>query len=198
MQKLIAPLFVMFLLVTATPASAQFLTDEELLNALREGGLVMVMRHASSPADPPDAATANPDNSNRERQLDAAGRAGAMAMGEALRRLGIPFAEVLSSPAYRTVETARYLGFTEIGFADFLGNQAMAASSDSVASALRQNLVLPTGTGNRLLITHSPNVAAAFPDLDPPIAQGEVLVFDPGSGQARRLGRIRIEQWVNF
>jgi phosphohistidine phosphatase SixA len=40
-----------------------------------------VVRHASSPAQPPDAASANADNTKRERQLDASGRADASAMG---------------------------------------------------------------------------------------------------------------------
>ena len=57
---------------------------------------------------PPDKQTANPDNVKLERQLDAAGRAGAIAMGGALRDLEIPIGEVLTSPTYRALETVRY------------------------------------------------------------------------------------------
>jgi hypothetical protein len=71
-------------------ALGQALSSQGLVNALRQGGNVIVMRHASSPMMPPDKQTANPDNVKLERQLDAAGRAGAMAMGQALRDLKIP------------------------------------------------------------------------------------------------------------
>src|SRR5262245_22669321 len=73
-----------------TPASA-----ESLVRALQAGGYVLVMRHASSPREAPSATDAQPDNPTRERQLDAAGRAAAIAMGEALRRLRIPLGDVL-------------------------------------------------------------------------------------------------------
>jgi hypothetical protein len=72
------------LLLTGATALAQEIAREQLTDALREGGYVIVMRHASSPRELPDDTTANPDNVNRERQLDEAGRTEAAAMGEAL------------------------------------------------------------------------------------------------------------------
>jgi hypothetical protein len=65
-------------------AQAQSLHGEALVKALRQGGCVIVMRHASSPRDAPGKPTANPDNVNLERQLDEAGRATAIAIGKAL------------------------------------------------------------------------------------------------------------------
>jgi broad specificity phosphatase PhoE len=47
------------------------------------------------------------DNIELERQLDAGGRAGATAMGQALRDLTIPIGEVLTSPTYRAMEIVR-------------------------------------------------------------------------------------------
>ena len=41
-------------------ASAQTLSGEALVKALRQGGYVIVMRHASSPREAPDKQTANP------------------------------------------------------------------------------------------------------------------------------------------
>src|SRR5262245_52604169 len=88
-------------------AAAQVLTGEPLVKALRQGGYVIVMRHASSPRQVPDKQTANADNMNLERQLDEAGRASAIAMGNALRDLKIPIGTVLTSPTYRALETVR-------------------------------------------------------------------------------------------
>ena len=60
--------------------SAQALTGDALLRALRQGGCVIVIRHASSPRQAPDKQTANADNVSAERQLDEAGRASAVAV----------------------------------------------------------------------------------------------------------------------
>ena len=59
--------------VAQTPVVA----PDTLIASLRQGGYVLVMRHASSPREAPDRRTAHADNTNLERQLDAAGRAGA-------------------------------------------------------------------------------------------------------------------------
>jgi hypothetical protein len=62
------------LLVLAAHAHVQALSGEALVKALRQGGYVIVMRHASSPRQEPDKKTANPDNLAFERQLDQTGR----------------------------------------------------------------------------------------------------------------------------
>src|SRR5438128_756835 len=95
-------------IVLAGAAQKQPLQDEALVKALRQGGYVIVMRHASSPREAPNKQTANPDNLKLERQLDDEGRSGATAMGKALRELKIPVGDVLSSPTYRALETARF------------------------------------------------------------------------------------------
>src|SRR5687768_12329659 len=80
--------------------SSQTLAGAAMLSALQQGGYVIVMRHASSPRQVPDKQTANADNVKLERQLDEAGRAAAVAMGNALRDLKIPVGAVMSSPTY--------------------------------------------------------------------------------------------------
>jgi hypothetical protein len=81
-------------------------SDQALITALRAGGHVLVMRHAQSPRQAPSAATANKDNTGLERELDDVGRATAIAMGEALRRLRIPVGKVYVSPTFRALQTA--------------------------------------------------------------------------------------------
>src|SRR5580658_579508 len=94
-------------LLLAAAAHAQTLQGHTLVEALQKGGYVIVMRHANSPREVPDAKSANPDNTKPERQLDAEGRTTATAMGKALRNLKIPVGEVLVSPTYRAMETVR-------------------------------------------------------------------------------------------
>ena len=92
-------------------ARAEPLTGKPLVSALRQGGYVLLMRHASSPEAKPDKAAADPENTNLERQLDEKGRATARAMGEAFKTIGLPVGEVLSSPTYRARETVRLASF---------------------------------------------------------------------------------------
>ena len=176
----------------------QTLTGDALVGALRKGGYVIVMRHATSPRQVPDKQTANPDNVNLERQLDEAGRASAAAMGNALRELKIPIGDVLSSPTYRAMETVRLAKLpnpkpvAELGD----GGQNMQPASGGAAGWLQKRVTeFPVGT-NALLVTHMPNLSAAFPGTATGVADGEALVFGPdGKGGATLVARIKIEEW---
>jgi hypothetical protein len=51
----------------------------------------------------------------------------------------------------------------------------------------------PVG-GNRIVITHMPNIARAFPDAGA-VGDGEALVFKAGGDQPALVGRVKIEEW---
>jgi phosphohistidine phosphatase SixA len=183
----------------AAQAPASSLSGPALINALRRGGYVIVMRHASSPRDAPDARTANRDNTSRERQLDEAGRSTAMAMGEALKRLGISFNLVFTSPTYRALETVRLLGIknnvtpiNELGD----GGASMRAATDAQSRWL-QDIVTRVPMGNTLVVTHMPNIARAFPQLSD-VVDGESLIYQPdanGGGGTHLVARVKIDEW---
>jgi len=188
------------LLLAAGPLSAQSLPRSSLAAALRDGGFVIVMRHANSPRQPPDAAHANPENIKQERQLDETGRRDAQAMGSELKRLRIPLNEVLSSPTYRALETARLMNVATVQPVDELGNEGMAATSEARTTWLRQQVARKTPAGqNRLLITHGPNISAAFADFSTGMEEGEALIFDPrGMNGPVMVQRIRIGDWAGL
>jgi phosphohistidine phosphatase SixA len=182
----------------AVTVEGQARAGADVLAALRRGGLVIVMRHASSPLEPPTPETANADNVRGERQLDAAGRAAAARMGEALRALRVPIDDVATSPTYRARETARLLGFAAAAAVDALGDggQSMQAVADTQAAWLRDRVTHVPARGNTLLVTHMPNISRAFPQWGA-VADGEAVVLDPdGRGGAAIVGRIRIEEWT--
>jgi phosphohistidine phosphatase SixA len=171
-------------LLLAGTAHAQQLQGDALLKALRQGGYVIVMRHASSPRD---------DNVKPERQLDQEGRATATAMGKALRDLKIPVGPVFTSPTYRALETIRYAQFGNPQPVPELGDngQSMQGGTEAQAAWLKKKVTeLPKGT-NTLLVTHMPNMSRAFPDATANLADGEALVFGPNGVVAR----IKIEEW---
>jgi len=180
-------------LLLAGAASAQQLQGDALVKALRQGGYVIVMRHASSPREVPDKPTANPDNVKPERQLDQEGRATATAMGKSFRDLKIPVGTVFTSPTYRALETVRYAQFGNPQPVPELGDngQSMQGGTEAQAAWLKKKVAeFPKGT-NTLLITHMPNMSRAFPDATANLADGEALVFGP----AGVVARIKIEDW---
>jgi phosphohistidine phosphatase SixA len=189
-------LFILIGIVAVVPGvRAQGLSGSVLVNALQHGGYVIVMRHASSPRDVPDARTVQPDNTARERQLDQAGRDSARAMGEALQRLRIPVSEVFTSPTYRARETVRLLGFTTPTLVEELGDggQSMRGASSPQALWL-QRIVNTITAGNWLVVTHQPNIVAAFPQLSN-VADGESVVFRREAGTASVVARVKIDDW---
>jgi phosphohistidine phosphatase SixA len=187
---------VLMILLLPVLGDAQTLSGAALVKSLQGGGYVIVMRHASSPSEVPEKP--NPDNVPPERQLDAQGRDTSTAMGETLRRLKIPIGEVLTSPTYRARETARLARLpnprpaTELGEGRGTMQAVSAAQTEWLQKKVKE---FPRGT-NSVLITHVPNITAAFPAETPALAQGEALVFAPdGKGGVRVIGRIKIEEW---
>lgn len=184
--------------LAAMMGQAQTLSGEALVRALERGGYFIVMRHANSPRQAPDAQTANRDNVNRERQLDAEGRATAIAMGKAIRKLKIPIGAIYSSPTYRALETVRLaqlgkaIPVPELGD----GGRGMQVSTEAQAEWLRKKVTeFPTGT-NTVLVTHFPNINRAFPQWSAGLADGEALILAPdGKGGAALAARVKIEQW---
>ena len=188
------------LLLGAGLATPAFAHAQALSAELRHGGYVLLMRHASSPANPPDKAMADPENTGDERQLDDKGRASARAMGEALRRMRVPVGQILCSPTYRARETVKLLALGEPVLAPELGDQGhsmMRISGGGPAAWLKNQVTRrPPAGRNTLLVTHMPNIAAAFPDQAQDLKDGETLVFKPdGHGHAELVTKVEIEEW---
>ena len=188
--------------VTATMMSSgylksQSLSNSELVRALEKGGYVLMMRHASSPREVPDAKTANADNTKPERQLDETGRTTATKMGKAMRDLKIPIGDVLSSPTYRALETVRLAMWPNVMPIPELGDggQSMQGVAEAQGSWLQKKVTEVPRSANTILVTHMPNLTRAFPQISG-VADGETLVFRPdGKGNAPLIGRIKIEEW---
>ncbi len=185
--------------VRNVPADAQALSGPALVAALQRGGYVIVMRHASSPSEKPDAQHADRENVDLERQLDETGRATADAMGNAFRTLRIPVGQVLSSPTYRARETARRAGWTSVQPAPELGDNGRGMQQvvpEAQADWLRKRVAdAPRGT-NTVLITHAPNISRAFPEASTGLTDGEALIFAPdGKGGATLAARVKIDDW---
>jgi phosphohistidine phosphatase SixA len=186
------------IMLLAGAVHAQTLRGDALVKALRQGGYVIVMRHASSPREAPGKQSANADNVKLERQLDAEGRATAIAMGKALRELKISIGSVLASPTYRALETVHYaqLGdpqtFAELGD----NGQSMQGGTEAQGAWLQKRVTQFPAGANTIIVTHFPNVTRAFPQLASGLADGEAMIFGPdGKGGATLVARVKIEEW---
>ena len=195
--------FLTFTVLSIAVCHADSFAGQNLAAAMRTGGYVILMRHASSPPITPDASTANTDNPNLERQLDESGRSSAVALGEALRQLRIPIGQVLSSPAYRALETIK---FAQLGPATLIAQlgdagQSMVSDKSGARGAwLRAKTAEPPASGkNTFIVTHSPNIMEAYPQETAGLADGEALILHPdGHGAAAFVARVKINEWAHL
>jgi hypothetical protein len=183
------------ILVTNT-VQADALSGAAVVTALRQGGYVLLMRHASSPPAPPAAGSTEPDNTKLERQLDGTGRRSAM--GGAIKTLSIPIGEVWSSLTYRALEV-RLASLpnptTAVELGD--GGQSMQAISKGQTVWLQAKVAeRPRAGTNTIIVTQFPNIAEAFGQEASGLAEGEALIIRPdGAGADEIVGRVKIEEW---
>ena len=194
-QRILKAATLLVALLLTVQSSAQSLAESDLVAALREGGLVLVMRHTNAPRELPDAAIVQPDNVRGERQLDEQGRRDATLLGESLRRQQVVISAVLSSPTYRALETARLAGFDDVTVREELGNEGMREASAQRAEWLQMQVAVRPDKGNHLLITHGPNLNAAFPEHAAGMEEGDMLVFAPAAGKNGVVAIIKIGDW---
>lgn len=184
------------LLMTDT-AAAQTLSGDALVAALRQGGYVIVMRHASAPTWVPDQTTAHPGNPTFERQLDDPGQAKATAMGKAMRDLRIPIGDVLTSPTFRARETVQLAQWPNPRSVDELGDggQSMQTSTAARVEWLKKRVTQAPVGANTLIVTHVPNIAGAFPGMAAGLTDGEAMILAPGASGVALVARVKMEEW---
>lgn len=174
-----------------------------LLDKLRLGGYVIVLRHGATNSevagrDP----MSNPNwRTIVERQLSDEGRAQAMEIGKALRDLGIPVSAVVTSPSQRAVDTARLLGFGKVRTEPDLGEAGPVISpedNERRADVLRDLVGFhKAADGNLVIVTHKPNLVEAFGRDWGNVREGEASVFEPdfaGAGY-KLVARVPADQW---
>jgi broad specificity phosphatase PhoE len=165
-----------------------------LMSALRQGGLVLLMRHAATDAGRSDGARPVLEDCATQRPLSVLGRTQAEAIATAIRRLQIPIGAVRSSPFCRCADTAR-LAFGYL----LLDNDLLPAQGPNaqqhLAAARRQLGTPPLPGRNSVLVTHADTIKSlAGVELE----EGEALVVRPApkGGSFAFAGRIRAEQWA--
>src|SRR5215831_3545409 len=173
-----------------------------LLQSLRAGGLVVVVRHGATFPDQADTDPLNFDNIAAQRNLNENGKALAKAFGNAIRQAGIPVGQVLTSKYNRAYETAVIAGFEAIEkTADITegGLEVSPNENSRRGQAFRKLLgTAPSAGTNTILITHKPNIVDALGKDWFDVKEGEASVFRPENGIYKLIARVQMEEWPHI
>jgi len=184
------------LMMSAPAARAD---DKDLAQALRAGGLVLVVRHGATFPDQADTDPLNFDNIAAQRNLNDKGKALAKSFGDALRQAGVPVGKVYTSKYNRAYETAVIAGFPNIEKITDLTEGGLIVSpneNNRRADAFRKMLaVAPKDHTNTILITHQPNIIAALGKDWFDVKEGEASIFRPADGGYKLVARIQMDEW---
>ncbi|MGJ4942315.1 histidine phosphatase family protein [Bradyrhizobium sp. HKCCYLS1011] len=193
-------LYLLFAILPAANGGQPSLTQPAWIDDLHHGGYVIVLRHGATVSDQSNTDSMSRKNVPAERQLNAEGRAQAKSTGEAMRKLRIPVGMVVTSTIQRAVDTATLLGFGAVAATPDLAEGASPDESNQRALALRKLAATtpPAGT-NVVIVSHKPNIVAAFGSDWSDVREGEASVFEPDRlGGYKLIGRIQASDWTRW
>jgi phosphohistidine phosphatase SixA len=175
----------LFLLAAMVPAAA----TEAGWALLRNGGHVVLLRHAITPGGGGEPANFDIDNCATQRNLSDRGKQQARKMGALFAARAETTERVLSSRYCNALETAR------IAFGDRLvepfaaldqpapGTEVSAEQKEAILKEIRAF----TGSGNLVLVTHQEIIAALTGQT---AREGEAVIVRPDGEGLHILGRI--------
>ncbi len=182
-------------------------SSPSLVETLRAGGNVIYMRHVTADVgrDVQGAGEWWKKCGEGHRMLSDKGRADAVKVGEAIRRLRIPISEVRCSEYCRAVETARLLSLGEPKTDARLNGWPAWKAVDperglqSLSQGTRDLLAARPARGNVLLVSHKQDIPNPADPVLADLNDGECAVFTPdGRGGFTLRGRITVEEWATL
>lgn len=185
-------------LIASGLSAQEGLSPAELVATMRDGGVVIFIRHATTETDYADQVSADPLDCSTQRTLSEMGWHEAVQIGESFRYFDIPVDDVISSQYCRAWQTAwlafgRYTQNAGLNFAaaeDYTDAQ-IAQMREGMMSAM--TMPLPDGE-NRVLVGHDDPFEAATGIYPEPMGVTYVLRAD-GSGGFQVLGHIPPDSW---
>ena len=167
----------------AAPNEAFGAEPAAIMEMLQSGGYVVYLRHAETDRSRSDGHPRNLDDCSTQRNLSEAGRAQALAIGEAIRTLEIPIGKVITSPYCRCKDTARLaFGRHEVSHDLRFGLGEDAVRTRQLSRALKEMLsTRPPDDTNTVLISHTANLKEATGLWPKP--EGSAYIFKPLEGK---------------
>jgi broad specificity phosphatase PhoE len=164
-----------FSALLSLPSTA--LADEALWSLLKQGGQVVLMRHAVTTPGVGDPPGFRLDDCSTQRNLTDAGRQDARRVGAAFRARNIVVESVYSSPWCRCVETAN-LAFGKSEMSAALSNLFTHPENRERQVREMQELISAGGPHNRVLVSHGATILAL---TGVSLGTAEMLVVTPQS-----------------
>ncbi len=162
-----------------TPMGEPLPATTALLERLRRGGMVLLVRHERTDLDSRfDLTPYAPDSCELQRNLSLAGHASAVAMRQGLRELRIPVGQVIASPYCRTLATALALDGGARRDARLIGPDPRMDRTEAQVLADLIAVIAEKGRAgaNLVLVGHHGNF---MPLTGEWLDEGEALVLDP-------------------
>ena len=174
---------------------------DRLVNNMKKGGYVIVLRHGATNSDQADTDPLHRDNISAQRVLSPQGREIATRVGDSFRTLGIPLGKVYSSEFNRATETAKLVSGKSVTTTPDLtegGLVVSPAENARRAKVLKDMATTVPGPGvNTLIVTHKPNILDAFGEDWFGSKEGEASVFKPdGSKDLVLVARVQAADWI--
>jgi len=171
----------------------------QLVQSLRSGGYVIVVRHGATFPNQADTDPFNLDNIAKQRNLNQKGKELAQAFGNAMRQVGISVGKVYTSKFNRAYETAVLARFENIEKTRDLTEGGLVVTPDENnrrAAAFRTMLTqVPEQGKNNVLITHKPNIVDALGNDWFDVKEGEASIFKPAGVDYQLVARVQMEDW---
>ena len=171
------------------------LSGERLVEALRDGGYVIVIRHTATEEGGVDDPTKLEDCAP-QRELSDEGRQQARDLGQAIGDLDVPVGRVVASPYCRTLETAKLaFGSGVSGDEDLLPLPGTGKPGNDKAIDRAKQLVgaEPDDGDNTALVTH---ISTIEPVTGATPEEGGSAVFAPeGDGEFRLVAEVAPGGW---
>jgi broad specificity phosphatase PhoE len=171
-----------------------------LVQALRKGGYNLYMRHAQSNVGADQDLLKVPmwwENCMIQRNISDVGREQAKKVGEAMRALKLPIAEVKASQFCRVRDTAALMDVGKINVTNELNHQIGQAPGMDI-NVTRFNLLatLPPKGKNVVMVSHTHGSPRVEERIMGGIQEAEVIVYQPdGKGGAEPIARIPPTDW---
>ncbi len=177
--------------VVMTPIDSTELRREKLMDELKKGGLTVLLRHARTDRSYNEQRDPMPTARKDQRNLTDDGIKDAALMGVVFRKYGIQFAEIISSPMYRTMETAEYAADKPTSVTMAL--RVFPPTPEQAALVMKA----PKPGTNRLLVTHHFVIETHVPGINPgDIGESEAAVVrHTADGKVQLVGRILLSDW---
>jgi len=176
--------------------------NNNVVQALRAGGIVIVVRHGATFPDQADTDPLNFDNIVAQRNLNEKGKALAKTFGDAIRQTGVPIGKVYTSKYNRAYETAVIAGFKNIEKTADITEGGLVVSpneNNRRIEAFRKLLgTAPTPGTSTILITHKPNIIDALGKDWFDVKEGEASLFRPENGSYKLIARVQMEEWPHI